>query len=144
MAATAVSDQVTPEKITHGADHGPASLDPTRGILLSWLLGIAHRKPVDLRRELGRHYRAFDSAQRAVEPSAIEDEADRVIARFRIPDVLASPSADRRRMLEISAMTDAPLGTVHSHIRRDLARLKARWEVDDASRPRPAGAAGTG
>jgi DNA-directed RNA polymerase specialized sigma24 family protein len=76
-------------------------------------------------------------------------------ARLVIAGELASLPADQRRMLElalyddlthvqITAFADVPLGTMQSHVRRGLARLKARWEVDDASRPRSAGAAGAG
>jgi DNA-directed RNA polymerase specialized sigma24 family protein len=70
-------------------------------------------------------------------------------------DELSSLPADQRRMLElafdddltqaqISAVTRGPVGVVTSHLGHGLARLKARWEVDDASRPRSADAAGAG
>jgi Sigma-70, region 4 len=76
-------------------------------------------------------------------------------ARLVVAGELSSLTAVHRRMLElvlyddptqvqISAVTGIPLGTVKSHISRGFARLHARREVDDASRPRSASAAGAG
>jgi hypothetical protein len=119
MAATAVSDQVTPVEIAPAADDGRTRRSHTGDDRTLPDVHIRHAGA-------GPH-----AAGRTARPSAIDNESDRGIARLAVADELSSLPADQRRMLEL-AFYDGP------------ARLKARWEVDDASRPRSAGAAGAG
>ncbi len=123
------------------------SFEPAKGSLLGWLLGIARRKVVDRLRELTRQHRAADSA-RLVAQAAVEDGLDdRLVERLVVADELAALPTDQRRVLElafyddlthqqITAVTGLPLGTVKSHLRRGMARLRTRWEVDGVP-PRP-------
>jgi RNA polymerase sigma factor (sigma-70 family) len=138
--------------------------DPARGTMHGWLLGIARRKSIDRLRELRRHHRAVESVYQDVRDKTdipTDDVTiDRLIDRLVLADELAALPDEQRRMLElafyddlthaqISTLTNVPLGTVKSHIRRGLARLQTRWEVDHATgstapSPRSTDAAGTG
>jgi RNA polymerase sigma-70 factor (ECF subfamily) len=122
---------------------GRQTFDPERGSLLGWLLGIARRKVVDRLRAAAREERVADTVRRLGEPPP-DSAPDRVVERLVLADELAHLPAEQRRALElafyddlthvqIAAVTGQPLGTVKSHIRRGMTRLKQRWEVDGAA-----------
>lgn len=125
---------------------GRETYDPDRGSLAGWLLGIARRQSLDrlraLRREQGLAEAVLDQARGRYAPQA---PTERVIDRLVVLDELRRLDGDQRRVVElaffddlthvqISAFTGLPLGTVKSHLRRGLARLRTRWEVDGAAR----------
>lgn len=130
---------------------GRGTFDPERGGMLGWLLGIARRKAVDRVRSAARENRATDTVRALPEPPVADESPDRVLDRLVLADELARLPAEQRRTLQlafyddlthpqISAVTGLPLGTVKSHIRRGMANLRQRWEVDGAaSRSRSAG-----
>jgi RNA polymerase sigma factor (sigma-70 family) len=130
---------------------GRQTFDPDRGSLLSWLLGIARRKAVDRIRTAVRENRITETIRALPEPAAPAETPERIVDRLVVADELAQLPAEQRRTLElafyddlthpqISAVTGLPLGTVKSHIRRGMANLRRRWEVDGAAPgPRPAG-----
>lgn len=115
--------------------------EPAKGSLLGWVLGIARRKVVDRLRELTRQHRATDSARQMADEPVEDGLGDRLVQRLVVADELAALPVDQRRVLElafyddlthqqITAVTGMPLGTVKSHLRRGMARLRTRWEVD--------------
>ncbi|MFB9234182.1 RNA polymerase sigma factor [Plantactinospora siamensis] len=130
------------------------SFDATRGSLLGWLLGIGRRKVIDRLRAASREDRIVNAVGRLPEPAATGGDPDRVVDRLVVADELATLPDEQRRMLElafyddlthqqIAAVTGVPLGTVKSHIRRGMASLRRRWEVDGAaSGARAAGLSG--
>jgi len=120
---------------------GRETFDPDRGSLLGWLLAIARRKTVDRVRAAARDHRLAEAVRALPEPPAIEVVPDGVVDRLVVADELAILPADQRRVLElafyddlthqqIAAVTALPLGTVKSHLRRGMARLRRRLEVD--------------
>jgi RNA polymerase sigma-70 factor (ECF subfamily) len=122
---------------------GRGTFDPDRGGMLGWLLGIARRKAIDRLRTAARENRATDTVRALPDPPA-DESPDRVLDRLVIADELAQLPEDQRRTLQlafyddlthpqISAVTGLPLGTVKSHIRRGMANLRQRWEVDGAA-----------
>jgi RNA polymerase sigma-70 factor (ECF subfamily) len=131
---------------------GRETFDPERGSLLGWLLGIARRKVVDRLRAASREERATESARQVHAAPAASESPERVVDRLVVADELAQLPPEQRRVLElafyddlthtqVSAVTGLPLGTVKSHIRRGMASLRQRWEVDRATPgPRSAGA----
>jgi RNA polymerase sigma factor (sigma-70 family) len=122
---------------------GRETYDPGRGPLLGWLLGIARRKAVDRLRSAARDGRVADSVRAQLVPSD-DQTAERIIDRLVVADELGRLPEEQRRTLElaffddlthpqIAAVTGLPLGTVKSHIRRGMASLRRRWEVDGAA-----------
>lgn len=131
---------------------GRQTYDPDRGTLAGWLLGIARRQVVDRLRVIQRE-RSLAAAVQQVGPGYSEAPApERVVDRLVVVDELRRLSPEQRRVLElaffddlthvqIAGLTGLPLGTVKSHLRRGLGRLRTRWEVDGAAPgPRSTGA----
>jgi RNA polymerase sigma factor (sigma-70 family) len=148
LAGRLLANRADAEDVTQAtfvaAWQGRGTFDPERGGMLGWLLGIARRKAVDRIRSAVREGRAAETIRALPEPAAPEDDPGRVLDRLVIADELAQLPPDQRRTLElafyddlthpqISAVTGLPLGTVKSHIRRGMASLRRRWEVDGAA-----------
>jgi RNA polymerase sigma-70 factor (ECF subfamily) len=151
LASAADAEDVTQATFV-AAWMGRAGFDPERGSLLGWLLGIARRKVIDQIRASARDDRITDSVKRMTGAAPVEPPPDRVVERLVMADEMARLPGEQRRVLElafyddlthpqIAAVTGLPLGTVKSHLRRGMARLRDRWEVDGvASGARTAGA----
>lgn len=124
---------------------GRDGYQPERGSLLGWLLGITRRKAADLMRARSRQERVTDSLRYVTSDDPGKDgDADAEVDRLVIMDELTTLEPDQRRVLElafyddlthtqIAAVTGLALGTVKSHLRRGMARLRQRWEVDGAT-----------
>ena len=158
LAVSCLSTHPDAEDITQAtfvaAWRGRQTYDPDRGSLAGWLLGITRRQVIDRLRVIDRE-RAVASAVRQVVP--LQQHApgpERVVDQLVVVDELRRLSPEQRKVLElaffddlthvqIASVTGLPLGTVKSHIRRGLDRLRSRWEVDGATRgTRSAGASG--
>ena len=123
---------------------GRDGYDPQRGSMLGWLLGIARRKAVDRLRSAARDERVTETVRRQAAPPDEREIPEQVVDRLIVADELGRLPAEQRRTLElaffddlthpqIAAVTGLPLGTVKSHIRRGMANLRRRWEVDGAA-----------
>lgn len=159
LATSMLSNRSDAEDVTQAtfvaAWLGRDTFDPAKGSLIGWLLGIGRRKVIDRMRASARETRVVETVRQLPEPAPAAPDPDRVVDRLVIADELARLPDDQRRMLElafyddlthqqIATVTGVPLGTVKSHIRRGMASLKRRWEVDGAAPgPRPAGLSGT-
>lgn len=129
------------QQVFISAWRGRATFDPVKGPLGAWLVGITRRRIAD----------ALESRTRArlIEENAAANlgvDVDRDIAdaadRLMIADELERLEPVPRRVMalafygdlthsEIAETTGIPLGTVKSHIRRSLTRLRTRLEVND-------------
>jgi RNA polymerase sigma factor (sigma-70 family) len=123
---------------------GRDGFDPQRGSMLGWLLGIARRKAVDRIRVAAREQRTAETAQVQQPAAPVEESPERIVDRLVVADEMKRLPEEQRRTLElaffddlthpqIAAVTGLPLGTVKSHIRRGMANLRRRWEVDSAT-----------
>jgi RNA polymerase sigma-70 factor (ECF subfamily) len=120
---------------------GRETFDPDRGSLLGWVMAIGRRKVIDRLRVTAREHRVRDAVRALPAPATADAGPDRVVDRLVLADELARLPAEQRRVLElafyddlthvqVAAVTGLPLGTVKSHLRRGMARLRQRLEVD--------------
>ena len=135
-----LAEDVASDAIEAALRHWPAQGVPERPG--AWLLTTARRKAVDRLRSAAREERVAATVR--AQPAADEESPERVLDRLVVADELAQLPAEQRRSLElafyddlthpqIAALTGLPLGTVKSHIRRGMANLRRRWEVDGAA-----------
>jgi RNA polymerase sigma-70 factor, ECF subfamily len=140
------------QQVFADAWRGRSGFDPERGALGAWLAGILRRRVADRLGARGREGWLGACADVAdTEADAPRDLAgtrpplaDQVVETLVVADELARLPADQARVLrlavldelthqQVAAATGLPLGTVKSHVRRGLARLRRRWEAEDAA-----------
>jgi RNA polymerase sigma factor (sigma-70 family) len=127
---------------------GRAGYRPDKGPLPGWLVGVARHKIADTWARRDRQRREAEAAMSQAQAApgdrvtaAFESQvADRVLVLDEL-DLLGQP---QRGIIELAFFEDLthaqiadrtgiPLGTVKSHIRRTLERLRTRLEVDGAA-----------
>ncbi|MGA5314183.1 sigma-70 family RNA polymerase sigma factor [Streptomyces pseudogriseolus] len=145
MATRVLGDTYEAEDVTQqvflGAWHGRAGFRPERGPLGAWLVGITRRKIVDALAARTRRLTLVDSAARDADAPADHGESapDRVLDRVLLTDALGRLPHHQREVLcmafyedltqtQIAERTGMPLGTVKSHARRGLHRLRQAVE----------------
>ncbi len=128
-----------------GAWRGRRTYRPEAGSLPGWIVTITKRRIADHWEARAREART----RAAVEATAPVDGAtpadtDRIAAQMHLAselDRLGDPARQILRLAfyddlthtQIAEHLDMPIGTVKSHIRRSLERLRARMVVDDVS-----------
>ncbi|WP_231839521.1 RNA polymerase sigma factor [Blastococcus saxobsidens] len=129
---------------------GRARFRPDQGPLPAWLTGVCRHKIADTWARRDRQRREAEAAVSQVQaapaggttPAVDTAVADRMLVLEEL-DRLGQP---QRGIIELAFFADLthaqiaertgiPLGTVKSHIRRTLERLRNRLEVDGAAQP---------
>ena len=118
---------------------GRTTFDPDRGSLAGWLVGICQRT---------RQSRQAEAARSVLGPGTVPaaQAPEHVVERLAVMDALADLDQPARGIVElaffedlthtqISDRTGIPLGTVKSHIRRSLLRLRDCLAVSRATAP---------
>ena len=116
-----------------------------RARLPAWLVGITRHTVADAHEARARVRRSEQAAATDPRP-AVDEDADvgRVADRVLLSDELRRLGDPGRTILELAFFRDLthvqiaeelglPLGTVKSHVRRSLIRLRDRLEVDGAA-----------
>ena len=122
------------------------SFDPDQGSVPTWLVAITRRRVVDHHRRAGRTKERSSGGLTLVEEGGPEpassgrDEPESVIDRVVLTAELQELAEPARTILHLAFYEDLthqqvaeklnlPLGTVKSHVRRSLQRLRDRLEV---------------
>ena len=128
-----------------------ARFDPRKGSLSTWLMTIARRRIADHHRQAARAPELVDLEPGGADPApavvaatAAAPDTDRIIDRVVITDELRRLGEPARTIVHLAFYEDLthqqvadalglPLGTVKSHVRRSLERMRRRLEVSHAA-----------
>lgn len=118
--------------------------DPAKGKESTWVTTLARRRLVDRLRRRGRQPdiehlpEALSDHDQGLDHVEVVDEASRALAALeQLPparkEVVTQAVLEGRSHVEIAARSGLPLGTVKSHVRRGLARLRDLLDEDDGA-----------
>lgn len=139
LSSSADADDVT-QQVFIAAWNSRASLRASDEALPAWLIGICRLKVIDALRARSRGMPNDDVMRRQPleETRSLDAVLDAVVVRDALA-ALGDPRASVLRMVyledrtheEVARTLDLPLGTVKSHVRRGLERLRAVFEEVD-------------
>lgn len=123
---------------------GRQGFDHTRGLLSAWLVGITRHAVADVMAARLRDRRLAERAATAAPSAQQHGEIERLADSMVVHSGVAGLGQPQRQVVElafyesltheqIAQHLEMPLGTVKSHIRRALRRLREHLEVSDAA-----------
>ncbi|WP_420082259.1 sigma-70 family RNA polymerase sigma factor [Streptomyces sp. JL4002] len=146
IAARKLGDAEEAKDVTQqvfvGAWNSRKTFDPQRGSLKTWLLGITHKKVADALNRRSRNQRNVEALTSVAEISeGSEPASESVVDYVALTREMENLTEHQQLVLkmafyedlsqsQIAERTGLPLGTVKTHTRRGLMRLKKRLEVD--------------
>ena len=141
LGSNADADDVT-QQVFIAAWKSRHTLRPSDEALPAWLLGICKFKIADALRSRSRSSRLEDSAA-VEEPTGYVSHADDILDQVVVKDALEALGDPRGKILRmvfledkthevVSQELEMPLGTVKSHVRRGLERLRNVFEEVDS------------
>jgi RNA polymerase sigma factor (sigma-70 family) len=127
------------QQVFVAAWRGRHTLNPDRGSVPGWLVGITRHKIADLHAHRSRMARDAEAVARHTVPRTQAAPEDALAARLLVEDELGRLGEPRSTVVrmafydelthdEIADRLGIPLGTVKSHVRRSLIHLKKRME----------------
>jgi RNA polymerase sigma factor (sigma-70 family) len=137
LGSVADAEDVT-QQVFVRAWRSRSTFDPERGTLGSWLVGITRHQVTDRLAGRLRDLRTADRAGHAAPPSGPAPVSEQVVDAVVVADELGRLTPQVRAVVrlaffddlthqQIAAVTGLPLGTVKSHLRRGLDRLRRGW-----------------
>ncbi|MFE9044762.1 sigma-70 family RNA polymerase sigma factor [Streptomyces sp. NPDC007818] len=148
LAARALGDPREAEDVTQqvfvAAWRGRANFRPERGTLPAWLTGITRRKIADALTARTRRTELAATLGASLEhEDRTDEEPERVLDRMLVTEELSRLPRVQRDVLELAYFADLtqtqiadrtgmPLGTVKSHARRGLQRMRYSLELAGA------------
>jgi RNA polymerase sigma-70 factor (ECF subfamily) len=133
------------QQVFIAAWRGRHTLDPDKGSLAGWLVGITRHSVADLlsqRSRTTRNLAAVAANQPPADPAVDSAVTDRVLVAYAL-EALGEPRATILRLAlgeghtheEVSRQLGMPLGTVKSHIRRGLLELRNTMKAVNTDAP---------
>lgn len=142
LALRSLGDRADAEDVTQrafvSAWSSRSHYDASKGRLSTWLITIARRRIADMHESRAKVRRLQDEIERVTDPDPkTEIDLTETILVTDEMNQLPMPAQAVMRMAfyddltheEISRRLDMPLGTVKSHIRRSITRMRDRLEV---------------
>jgi len=148
LALRSLGDRTDAEDVTQktfvSAWTSRSSFDPSRARLSTWLVAIAKRRIADTHEARARIRALHEQLQRVTRPDDLVTQEVDLGETLLIAQEIERLEPDARRVMklaffddlthqQISQRLDMPLGTVKSHIRRSLERMRTRLEVTHAA-----------
>ena len=141
LASRADAEEATAQVFVN-AWRGRTGFDPSKGSLAGWLLGIARRVVADICSAAARE-RQLREALEQTRQEQEDSTPDQLVDRLLVADAMAQLRPEQRRAVglafydglthsQVASTMGLPLGTTKTHIRRGLAVLRRRLEVDGA------------
>ncbi|SFS07325.1 RNA polymerase sigma-70 factor, ECF subfamily [Microbacterium sp. cf046] len=148
LALRSLGDRTDAEDVTQktfvSAWTSRANFDPNRARLSTWLVAIAKRRIADTHEARTRIRALQQQLQRVTRPDDLVTPEVDLGETLLVAQEIERLEPDARQVMklaffddlthqEISRRLDMPLGTVKSHIRRSLERMRTRLEVTHAA-----------